>query len=232
MDMSDFHEDRNEPTTDVGAESFASWQQDSPQAERIRVARRVTADRNDAVFDLAAIAAWLPRLGAVLWLDRGGRRHAPIRATIGAGGVLLLDHPALAALARCTSASAHTQVTSHGPREWLSFRDVEGVPIAKLFLLPDTDYLTWDEMISATHLAPPVKEPMRWHAHTAFLRTALARLGAHWQARLLTFDHRRLPWLQTLDARPPLRLSLLGLELARLIVHSEGAELLSPLHAG
>jgi hypothetical protein len=40
-----------------------------------------------------------------------------------------------------------------------------------------------------------------------------------------------LPWLQTLDARPPLRLSLLGLEIAQLITRSEGAELLAPLHA-
>jgi len=41
----------------------------------------------------------------------------------------------------------------------------------------------------------------------------------------------RLPWLQTLDARPPLRLSLLGIEISRLIAQSEGTELLTPLHA-
>jgi hypothetical protein len=226
--MSDFHEDHAAPTNDFGAESSASWQHDSPRTD---IAQRATTQHDQTRFDFAEIAAWLPRLGAVLWLDRSRRRHAPTRATIGARGVLLLDHPALAVLARCASATAHTQVTSHGPREWLCFRDVEGVPIAKLFLLPDTDYLAWDEMISATHLAPPVKEPMRWHAHGAFLRTAFARLGTPWQARLLTFDHRRLPWLQTLDARPPLRLSLLGLELSRLIAQSESAELLSPLHA-
>jgi hypothetical protein len=86
-------------------------------------------------------------------------------------------------------------------------------------------------MISATHLAPSAREPMRWHAHAAFLRTAFARNGPQWRARLLTFAHLRLPWLQTLDARPPLRLSLLGLEISRLIAHSEGTELLTPLHA-
>ena len=87
----------------------------------------------------------------------------------------------------------------------------------------------WNCLTAAS--VPPSKEPSSWHAHTAFLRTAFARLGPHWQARLLTFAHRRLPWLQTLDARPPLRLSLLGVELARLIANSEGADLLSPLHA-
>ena len=225
--MSDFHEDRAATTNDIGAEASASWPQDPSLAD---AAQRATTHPQTR-FDLGEIAAWLPRLGAVLWLDRSSRRHAPARATIGARGVLLLDHPALAVLARCTSATAHTQVSSHGPREWLCFRDVEGVPIAKLFLLPDTDYLAWDEMISATHLSPPAKEPMRWHAHVAFFRTACARLGPQWQARLLTFAHVRLPWLQTLDARPPLRLSLLGIEISRLIAQSEGTELLTPLHA-
>jgi hypothetical protein len=37
--------------------------------------------------------------------------------------------------------------------------------------------------------------------------------------------------LCTLDARPPLRISLLGLDLARAIARDEGAELVSPLHA-
>jgi hypothetical protein len=228
--MSDFHDDRMVGANDIGADS-ASWQEPAP-ASRPGVAPLTSAHRDGTPFDLAAIAAWLPRLGAVLWLDRSGRRHhAETRATIGARGVLLLDHPALAVLARCAAATAHTQVTTHGPREWVSFRGADGVPMAKLFLLPDTDYLASDEMISATNLAPPSKEPSSWHAHTAFLRTAFARLGPHWQARLLTFAHRRLPWLQTLDARPPLRLSLLGVELARLIASSEGADLLSPLHA-
>jgi len=229
--MSDFHENRAAESPDVTTEASASWQEPAPSG-RPAIAPPATTHRDGMPFDLAAISAWLPKLGAVLWLDRSGRRHhTETHATIGARGVLLLDHPALAVLARCTAATAHTQVTTHGPREWLSFRDTDGVSLAKLFLLPDTDYLAWDEMISATHLAPPSKEPARWHAHTAFLRTALARLGPHWQARLLTFAHRRLPWLQTLDARPPLRLSLLGVELARLIANSEGAELLSPLHA-
>jgi hypothetical protein len=150
---------------------------------------------------------------------------------IGPHGVLLLDHPALHALAGCASASAHTQVTSHGPREWLAFRDVNGEATAKMFLLPDTDYLAWDEMTASMRLAPCVEQPVRWHAHTAFLRSVCAQLGGRWRARLLAFEQRRLPWLHTLDARPPLRLSLLGIELARAIAQGEGAELMAPLHA-
>ena len=219
--MSDFHDGSNahEPTF---GEASSSW------SEPVRSTSEPAAKRER--FDIATLVPWLPRLGATLWLERKSRRaHAP--ATVGTRGLLLLDHPALTPLARSAHANAHVQVTSHGPREWLSFRDAEGSAIAKLYLLPDTDYLAWDEMIAATGLAPPTKEPANWHAHAAFLRTALARIGSAWQARLVTFEHQSLPWLSTLGARAPLKLSLLGLELARLIAASEGAEMLVPLHA-
>jgi len=73
--------------------------------------------------------------------------------------------------------------------------------------------------------------PTRWSAHGAFLRHAFARLAGGWRARLLAFEQRRRPWLHTLDAHAPLRISLLGLELARAIARDEGAELVSPLYA-
>jgi len=190
-----------------------------------------TAPQGTARFDLARVAEALPKLGAVLWLDRRDRRAAPTRATIGARGVLLLDHPALVALEHCRQLTAHTAVTPQGPREWLCFRDADGAAQSKLFLLPDTDYLAWDEMTAASHLAPPSPQTEPWQPHGAFLRSAWARLGAGWRARLLTFDLKKLPWLRTLNAQPPLRISLLGLELARVIARAEGAELISPLHS-
>ncbi len=180
-------------------------------------------------FDLSRLADALPKLGAVLWLERRSRRAVSPRASVGTGGVLLLEHPALGALARVNAVTAHTAVTSHGPREWLCFRDASGETQGKLFLLPDTDYLAWDEMTAASRLkAEPT--PERWNAHGAFLRGALSRLGSGWRARLLTFEMTRLPWLRTLGAKPPLRISLLGLELARTIARAEGAEVVSPLH--
>jgi hypothetical protein len=181
-------------------------------------------------FDLARLIDALPKLGAVLWLERRDRRQTPPRATLGPGGVLLLDHPALGALARCSAVTAHTAVTPQGPREWLCFRDAAGDAQGKLFLLPDTDYFAWDEMTATACVATPAPGLQRWQAHTAFLRCAMARLGAGWRARLLIFDLRRLPWLRTLGARPPLRISLLGLDLARTIARAEGADLVSPLH--
>ena len=183
-----------------------------------------------APLDLGRLAEALPRLGAVLWLERRDRRTRPARAMIGARGVLLIDHPALVAFAHCSAVSAHSAVTPQGPREWLCLRDSTGEAQAKMFLLPDTDYLAWDEMTAASALAVAPAPTQSWHAHTAFLRSALARFGTGWRARLLTFDLKRLPWLRTLGARPPLRISLLGLELARNIARAEGADLVTPLH--
>jgi len=182
-----------------------------------------------AAFDLACLADALPNLGSVLWLERRAA-EAPRGRAPNARGVVLLDHPSLGALAQCVEARAHHAVTPFGPREWWSFHGHAGDPLAKMFLLPDTDYLAWDEMSAACRLTPSSEAPTHRKAHGAFLRGALARLGHAWRARLLVFELRRLPWLRTLDACAPLRISLLGLELARSIARDEGAEIVSPLH--
>ena len=173
------------------------------------------------VFDLAALADALPRLGSVLWLEhRGAAGFGGPCAT--SAGIVLFDHPALAPLARCTNARACQAITPAGPREWLEFRSAAAEPLAKLFLLPDTDYLAWDEMTARCGLAAVAPPASRWSAHAAFLRGALARLGATWRAHVFAFDLQRMPWLRTLDARTPLRLSLLGVELARAIAREHG----------
>lgn len=220
--MNDFHDDGALPREPEG-----SWPGEWRDGAAAPVARAASA----VALDLPRLAEWLPRLGAVLWLEKAERRRETIRATLGARGVLLFEHPSLAVLAHGSTVAAHTAVTPHGPREWLSFRDAKDEVLAKLFLLPDTDYLAWDEMAAAAQLAPAREDAPGWHAHTAFLRSALARFGNAWRARVLQFEAGRLPWLRTLGARPPLRLSLIGLELAGAIARSENAELVSPLHS-
>jgi len=184
----------------------------------------------DVGFDLMRLSDALSKLGSVLWLERRERCAAHARVTIGPGGLVLFDHPALAVLGRCSVVTAHTAITPRGPREWLCFRDATRETQGKLYLLPDTDYLAWDEMNAASRIVPQPESPSRWHAHGAFLRGAMARLGQGWRGRLLTFEFKRFPWLRTLGAQAPLRISLLGLELARAIARDENAELVSPLN--
>lgn len=185
-----------------------------------------------ATLMLGDLADWLPRLGTVLWLERrDAATTVSLRVSVGSR-LLLLEDAAAAMLARCTTLRAHSAVMAQGPREWLCFHTGSGEINAKLFLLPDSDYLAWDQMSAACGLvsAEPVAHAAPTHA--TFLRRALARFGHCWQARLLEFDRKPRPWLYTLGAHPPLRISLLGLDIARTIVHDENAEWISPLHMG
>jgi hypothetical protein len=142
----------------------------------------------------------------------------------------LLGHPAIHGLAACKILSAHQAITPQGPREWLCFHDGRGEVTAKLFLLPDSDVLAWDQMCSATRLAPGEASRHEPPTHATFLRRALARLRHRWRASLLQFRLRQRPWLGVLDAQPPLRISLLGIDIARSIMRDENAESFSPLH--
>lgn len=180
--------------------------------------------------ELGQLIHLLPMLGTVLWLER---RHRSTRADDGESGMttfLLPGHPVLRTLTRCRDAIAQSAITPQGPRESLCLRDADGEIRARMFLLPDTDYLVWDELTAGVKANCCSQPAPRWHAHSAFLRSALARLGFGWNARLLSFELRGEPWLRRIDARPPLRISLLGLEVAQNIARAEGAELVTPLH--
>ncbi len=193
-------------------------------------ASATVAAASPIAFDV--LANWLPRIGTVLWLERSENATASRDRANTWTDVLGSEHPACALLSRCTMASAHSAVTSQGPREWLCFTGDHGEALAKMFLLPDSDYLAWDQMSVTLRLAsgaPVAHEPP---THATLLGRALAHFGQRRQARLLTFDLKCRQWQRTLGASAPLRISLLGLDLARGIVSDEGAEWISPLHAG
>ncbi len=182
-----------------------------------------------ALPSLGRLAEWLPRLGPVLWLEH---RHAAVTRQAPRPGepIVLIDHPALLTVAACNKLDAHQTISAEGPREWICFHSSNGGIEAKLFLLPDSDVLAWDEMSSAFCLSPGTSAVDTPPTHTTFLRRALGRFGQRWQARLIEFRRSQQPWLSVLDAQPPLRISLLGIELARGIVRDENAEWISPLH--
>ncbi len=177
---------------------------------------------------LCEFAEWLPRLGPVLWLDRR-KTTGPASMCPNAGsGPVLLDHPVLASLSIWRNLCAHHAITAHGPREWVCFHSASGVVEAKLYLLPDSDVLVWDQMIPGLHMACSGAERNEPPTHANFLRRALGRFGQRWQAQLLEFRCSRRPWLNVLDAQAPLKISLLGFELASRIARDENADWISP----
>ncbi len=186
---------------------------------------RTSAHVASTPLDWYRFATWLPRLGAVLWLHRAGDGVFP-HARLLSRGVLLLDHPALAAFSGSAQVKAHSVVTARGPREWLELIDVESCCLARLYLLPDSDYLAWDAMLAdcaITHAG--ASAATRWRAHAAFLHCALRGRRQCWQARTVRFPLLHLPRLHVLGLCAPLALSDLGQQLAQRIAEDERAEL-------
>jgi hypothetical protein len=121
--------------------------------------------------DMHVFAEWLPRLSTVLWLYREPADPVFPRARLTSEGVLLLEHPALVALANCTHVHARSSVTTRGPREWIDI-DADQATIARLYLLPDTDCMAWDGMLEA--LGESACVPVTHERHVAGARGAHA----------------------------------------------------------
>ena len=193
-------------------------------------ASRVPRKPPAAVPTLRDFAEWLPRLGPVLWLERQTSSGPAQICPDARPGPLLLDHPALVTLCNARKLCVHHAITAHGPREWVSFHSASGSVDARLYLLPDSDVLAWDEMIPGLRMTCAGAQHDEAPTHANFLRRALARFGQRWQARLLEFRSSPRPWLHVLDAQAPLKISLLGIELAGHVVRDQNAEWISPLH--
>jgi hypothetical protein len=212
-----------------GLSRHAPFERDAEAREQYSASRAIdeaVTPELTCTIDWHRFVDWLPRLGTPLWLHRVKPEQRFPRARLLPHGVLLLDHPALAAFADCTQVSAHVLVGAHGPREWLEFRDTRDLCSARLYLLPDTDYLAWDGMLADCGiLRIQSREAHRWHAHEAFMRCALSRRSSTWQAQAIRFPVLRLPCLQVLGLRAPGSLSLLGRQLASAIANDEHAAL-------
>lgn len=179
---------------------------------------------------LAELAEYLPQLGPVLWLQhlQVGKQQAFAQHSES----LLPGHPALGVLASCSRLRAHYVITAHGPREWLCVCNGIGTIEARLFLLPDTNVLAWDEFVAALRIVPTAADCHELPTHNTFLGRALSRCGQRWQARLLEFRSQQVAGQSKLNALPPLRISLLGMDIASNIVRDEYAEWIPTIHLG
>jgi hypothetical protein len=154
----------------------------------------------------AELVRWLPQLGCVLYVP-ARRLHAD--ADESAGRVLVACRE-LAPLLRTHWLCSACAVTAEGPREWIECVDRQGATLARIHLLPDTDYLMWDAMLAE---GIPCAAPACWHGGIGFHATA---------ARWLCFDAHRMACLDVLGWRPPGRISVLGGTVAQAIARREG----------
>lgn len=157
------------------------------------------------------VAEWivgLPALGNVLYLPC--RMGCPVQAGLLPG--VLVESADLAPLQHTRALVAAGTVTPDGPREWIECLCTRGCVMARLYLLPDTDYLAWDALHEAT-------DAVRDHAARSDT--------ASWHptsARLLRFRLRRMagmPGMQMLGTDAGTGASLLGRTLAARIARDE-----------
>lgn len=140
------------------------------------------------------LAACLPLLGSVLCLP--AQRAIGDECATSAGW--LVARRELAPLLHTRELLVSSMIGADGPREWIDARDANGAPCARLYLLPDTDYLAWDALLArARHLpAAPL---------------SAQRLGYQvTQAELVYFHVRRLGALHLLDSTRAGAVSRLG----------------------
>lgn len=158
-----------------------------------------------------ALIRKLPGLGSVLYL------HAASTTVIrdGLPPGLLVAQRTFAPLLDTHWLVATSLVTDDGPREWFECMDRFGRIRARLHLLPDTDYLAWDALMSSC-------EP---DDATPTLSEASLLRPDH--ASIVNFQLRELGGLLLLDPGTVASLSPLGGRVAARIASAESAVLLT-----
>lgn len=161
----------------------------------------------------AAMAPALTALGPVLHVDCSpARGFFPER-------LHQAPRPACAELIGLVCAAgvrACVVLDSDGPRESLHFFDAEGGLLAGIWLLPDSDFLAWERLLSVLPGAATQEPPAR---------SRWSQRAYRGVARVRCLERVRLHDGELLDARTPARLSPIGQGRARHIAAAVGARL-------
>ncbi|MEP6896952.1 MAG: hypothetical protein ABI870_00345 [Rhodanobacter sp.] len=138
----------------------------------------------------------LPCLGSVLYVPM--HPHASSVWLMPRG--LLVADMRLAPLLQARWLVAASTITVDGPREWIECMDRDRRLCARLYLLPDTDYLAWDALLANGEPAtnPDRRPTPAWPA----------------SAQLLCFHRYRLGGLDVLDGETSTGASPLSTQLA------------------
>ncbi|QDE40498.1 hypothetical protein FIV34_15430 [Luteibacter pinisoli] len=154
----------------------------------------------------------LGQLGGVLYL---APRPTSCPANVLPPAGCLVENADLAPLLSTACVGLTCAITAEGPREWLDCVSREGDTLARIYLLPDTDYLAWDGLFAD---AIAIEAPDRRAPDREWLRAS--------RARVLSFQRRRLVGFDVLGAREVL-ISTLGRGVARDIAVSESVAITS-----
>ncbi|WOB27300.1 MULTISPECIES: Hemin transport protein [Xanthomonas] len=141
------------------------------------------------------------------------------------GTVLCLYRPALGneldGWQHAVDAAVSRQVDSDGVRESIWFFDADGQCCWRLYLLPDSDFLSWDRLVSRLPPLPTETHGLGvgerlWHRLAGRLRGESWRLSA---LRLQSTANRQQPLVASLAT-----VSALGAEVAARLAREEGID--------
>lgn len=152
-----------------------------------------------------ALAHWLPMLGSVLYVP--SRLTGEARARLPYN--LLSESPLLTPLLHTRFLRVLGMVSADGPREWIECMDMRGDVLAQVHLLPDTDYLAWDNLPASCMPLVGAVIPRRGRAFC----------GA--AAHLVRFACQSLATFSCLGEAPPARISSLGRVIAQTIAGAQ-----------
>ena len=142
---------------------FSSWSRGRgtrPQSQLVCGSRKEV--------ELDRFLRMLPGLGTVLYLPASQLRAWPIaRPQTG----VVAESPLLLPLLHTRSLRVVTQIATSGPLEWLDCEDGVGQRLARIYLLPDSDYLSWDRITAgeAAEDQAPGLSIRRWRPGAAIL---------------------------------------------------------------
>jgi hypothetical protein len=161
----------------------------------------------------AMLVRYLPPLGSVLYLPTQPHMSAIDEMPRG----MLVERMQLAPLLQTHYLLAASTITSEGPREWIECVDRHGHLQARLYLLPDTDYLAWDALpagAEAATMSMPAPTHVRWPRNTRSV-----------SAHLLRFHWRQLAGLDVLGAEAATQVSSLSRHLVGQVAGAEAVPL-------
>ncbi|MHC1480168.1 hypothetical protein ACYJW8_07945 [Frateuria aurantia] len=110
----------------------------------------------------------LPALGTVLYLPALQLRAWPIaRPQVS----VVAESPLLLPLLHTRTLRVASQVATSGPLEWMDCEDGVGQRLARIYLLPDSDYLAWDRITAhgEAEERPLATALRRWRPGAAIL---------------------------------------------------------------
>jgi hypothetical protein len=168
-------------------------------------ARFVEPSERSVQITASALAQWLPLLGSVLYVPS----RAEVDASARWPGGLLSESPLLTPLLRARYLRVLGIVSADGPREWIECLDARGEILAKLHLLPDTDYLVWDNLPDESRIIAR----RLGHSRSRMFRGAAAHL--------MRFRCQPLANMLCLGEALPPRISPLGRVVAQAIAGSQ-----------